>query len=439
MPHTAPARPRAGSGVQRWTTRRLATVAGPVLVAITVQSVANLVFHAVLGRSLPAADYGALGSVLAAMTLVAVPLTALQTASARLAADGGRTALTGQTGLTGQTRQTDLTGHTGRSALARTLRLLAPITLLLIVAASPLRDVLHLGSWWDAALVAPTLLISGTLATARGLLLGTSRSRTVANTYLVSTTIRLGLGVVLAAPLGVTGALLGTAIGELAALLHATRAVWPETPGPTRHLALGDLARTTAVVTGLFAFTTVDLFLARHHLPGDASGAYVAAATIGKTILALPAAAMSVAYPRLVSAWPATPGQRPRQPSALRSALVVVGAPALAGALLVASAPGLVLTLLYGSTFPPGTESLARVLALVAGASAFVSVLAHAAMARSSRVALLPWVGAAGQVAAISLWHSSPMAIAAASGAALVVTLALLAALEGRAWSSARR
>jgi len=434
--------------VQRWTTRRLATVAGPVLVAITVQSVANLVFHAVLGRSLPAADYGALGSVLAAMTLVAVPLTALQTASARLAADGGRTAqtgqtgqtgLTGQTGQTGQTRQTDLTGHTGRSALARTLRLLAPITVLLIVAAGPLRDVLHLGSWWDAALVAPTLLISGTLATARGLLLGTSRSRTVANTYLVSTTIRLGLGVVLAAPLGVTGALIGTAIGELAALLHATQAVWPETPGPTRHLALGDLARTTAVVTGLFAFTTVDLFLARHHLPGDASGAYVAAATIGKTILALPAAAMSVAYPRLVSAWPATPGQRPRQPSALRSALVVVGAPALAGALLVASAPGLVLTLLYGSTFPPGTESLVRVLALVAGASAFVSVLAHAAMARSSRVALLPWVGAAGQVAAISLWHSSPMAIAAASGAALVVTLALLAALEGRAWSSARR
>jgi O-antigen/teichoic acid export membrane protein len=189
------------------------------------------------------------------------------------------------------------------------------------------------------------------------------------------------------------------------------------------------------VVTGLFAFTTVDLFLARHHLPGDVSGAYVAAATIGKTILALPAAAMSVAYPRLVAAWSTRAGERP----ALRSSLVVVGAPAMAGALVVAIAPGLVLTLLYGDAFPAETGSLVRALALVAGASAVVSVLAHAAMARRSRAALLPWAGAVVQVGAISLWHSSALAVAMASAASLLVCMALLGLTEGRTWGSAHR
>ena len=412
MPLTAPARPSGATGRLRGTTGRLAALAGPMMLAIAVQSVANLGLHAALGRTLPAAEYGALGSVLAAMTLVAVPLTALQTAAARLVADTG------------------LTGRTGRRALVRSTRLLAPAAVLLLVLAQPISDFLHLGSWWDAALLAPTLLISGLLATTRGLLLGTGRSRTVASTYMVSTAIRLGLGVALAVPLGVTGALLGTVLGELAALLLAARQIWPPALGTTRGLALGDVARTTAVVTGLFAFTTVDLFMARHHLPGAASGAYVAAATIGKTILALPAAAMSVAYPRLVAAWASNTGRGP----ALRSSLIVVGAPAIAGALVVAVAPGAIISALYGSAFPGGTEALVHALALVAGTSAFVSVLAHAAMARGSRAALLPWAGAGLQVAAISTWHSTATDIVLASGASLLVTLALLGVSESRRW-----
>ena len=80
-----------------------------------------------------------------------------------------------------------------------------------------------------------------------------------------------------------------------------------------------------------------------------------------------------------------------------------------------------------------------RTLALIAGASAFVSVLAHAAMARGSRAAYLPWVGAAVQVAAISIWHSSTMSIALASGASLLVCVALLAGIEARRWGTASR
>ena len=387
-----------------------------MMLAIAVQSVGNLVFHAVLGRSLEPADYGALGSVLAAMTLVAVPLTALQTSAARTAATAG------------------LSGRTGRGVLvdsARNLLLLGALTLAL---AGPIAGFLHLGSWWDAALLAPTLVIAGLLATARGLLLGVGRSALVASTYLVSTAVRLGLGIALAVPLGVTGALLATVVGELAALVMAVRPVWPAGSGRTQSRSPGDLARTTLVVTGLFAFTTVDLFLARHFLAGYESGAYVASATIGKTILALPAAVVSVAYPRMVGAWASRMGQA----GTLRSALLVVAVPAMLGSLVVVALPQLVLGALYGESFA-GSEDLVRALAAIAGTSALVSVLAHAAMARGSRAALLPWLGAGVQVIACMAWHSSALVIAAASATSLLLVLCCLAVTEGRAWRCAAR
>jgi hypothetical protein len=60
-------------------------------------------------------------------------------------------------------------------------------------------------------------------------------------------------------------------------------------------------------------------------------------------------------------------------------------------------------------------------------------------MARRSRAALLPWAGAVVQVGAISLWHSSALAVAMASAASLLVCMALLGLTEGRTWGSAHR
>ena len=55
--------------------------AAPLLLAVVFQNIANFGFHAVVGRVLPADEYGALGSVLALMVLLSVPLTALQAAA----------------------------------------------------------------------------------------------------------------------------------------------------------------------------------------------------------------------------------------------------------------------------------------------------------------------------------------------------------------------
>jgi hypothetical protein len=84
---------RGGTAALR---RAVRAFAGPLVVAVAVQSVGNLGFHAVLGRLLPADGYGALGAVLAAMVMLGVPLGALQAAASTLSAgvvrpgDGGQ-------------------------------------------------------------------------------------------------------------------------------------------------------------------------------------------------------------------------------------------------------------------------------------------------------------------------------------------------------------
>jgi O-antigen/teichoic acid export membrane protein len=277
------------------------------------------------------------------------------------------------------------------------------------------------------------LLVAALVAVLRGLLLGVGRSGIVAGSYLVATAIRLGPGLALASVAGVTGALIGTLLGEIFALILVAFAALRAPGAALAEFSAGDYLRTGAVVSGLFLFTTVDLFLARHFLPAAVSGGYVAAATIGKTILALPAAAISVAYPRLVSGWAGKNGA-----GALRSSLLVVGLPAILVASAVAIMPNFVLSVLYGAGTYVDAATVTQVLAVVAGLSAFVSVLVHAGLARHHWTAWLPWAGAALQIVIISLWHSSAAAVATGSAVSGAVLLVALLVLEVPAWRHAR-
>ncbi|MCA2213963.1 lipopolysaccharide biosynthesis protein [Jidongwangia harbinensis] len=389
---------------------------GLIAVAVAAQSAGNLIFHAVVGRLLEPGSYGALGAVLAAMVMLGVPLGALQTAASALAAEHG------------------LSGDTARRALRPVaLWSLAPAAVVLL-AAPLLRDYFHLGSLLDAAQLAPYLVLAAVLATARGLLLGDHQGRTVAVTYLVATAVRLVAGVVLVVPFGVSGALLATVLAEVAALLVAAVPLRRPAAGaePGTGLRLGSVAHAGFAVTGLFLFSTVDLLLARHHLPEHGSGSYVAAATIAKTVLALPAALMSVVFPRLLLAW-----ARPGRGRALAVGGAMVSGPAMLGAAAIVAVPALVLHLLYGDGYADAT-GLVRALAGVAALTSLVTVLTYAGLARRSRTIVIPWAGAAVEVALIEVWHGSATQIAVCSAAALVPTLLLLAVLEGRAWRRPR-
>jgi O-antigen/teichoic acid export membrane protein len=402
-------------------TRAARAAAAPLIVAVAVQSVGNLVFHAVVGRLLDDDGYGALGAVLAAMTMLGVPLGALQAAASALVAERG-----GRAGV----------------RLLRPVAGWATVPAAVVLLATPaVQGYFHLGSWWDAALLGPYLAVAAVLAAARGLLLGARRTAVVGHTYLIGTAARLALGLALAGPFGMTGALVGTLLGEVASLvvaLAALRAGGPDesTAAPAATLRLRAVARAAVALTGLFLFSTVDLLLARHHLGGAESGGYVAAATVAKTVLAVPAAMMSAVFPRLVTAWRSGP-DGPVGPPSTGRALVTGGGlvvlPALLAAGVVMLAPRQVLGLLYGDRYVAVT-TLTQVLCAVAALTAVVSLLTHAALARRSATLALPWLGAALQVVLIELRHASAAEIAIASVLALVPTLLVVAAVEGRAW-----
>jgi O-antigen/teichoic acid export membrane protein len=383
-------------------------LAAPLLIAVVVQNLGNLILHAILGRTLSADQYGALGTLLSLMVLLTVPLSALQAAASKSAAAGRS--------------QSDVQRRSIRTLIASSL--LATIA---VMALSPLATTaFHLDTPVDALLLGPFVGVSVALAVVRGRLLGLDQRRgirAVAATFVLSTVVRIILTLATLQNWGTTGAIVATLAGETLALAYAVLALRPTAAAVTtpigRHpwLTGSDVGWSSLAIGGLFLFTTIDLFLARHFLSPDASGGYVAAATIGKTLLALPAAALAAGYPRLVAA-----GRTARRAGELRrTGIVVVGLAGLA-ALVVALAPQLVLSLLYGGAFA-GQADVVRILAIVAGLSSVVSVTTYALLAVGSRLALLPWIGAAIQVIVIAIWHDSATTVAVASAAALGATL----------------
>lgn len=398
-PATSPT--RRGAALMR-------ALAAPLLIAVVVQNAGNLILHAVLGRFLTADEYGALGTLLSLMILLTVPLSALQAAASKGAAIGPSTP----------------------SAQRRSVRLLVMASVLAslaVCALAPLPTaVFHLESATDALLLGPFVGVSIALAVVRGRLLGLDQRRgirAVAATFVISTAARLAIAFATLSTLGTTGAIVATLVGECLALGYGLLALRPTTAastaaaGPHPWLTASDMGWSSLAIGGLFLFTTVDLFLARHYLSGTASGGYVAAATIGKTLLALPAAALAAAYPRLVGVGRGT-GRRPE----IRRTGIVVAGLAVVAALAVAAFPQQVLDLLYGDSFD-SMASVVRILALIAGVSSIVSVATYALLAVGSRLSLLPWVGAALQVALITVWHDSVVTVALASAGALVLTL----------------
>lgn len=391
-------------------TALLRALAAPLLIAVVVQNAGNLLLHAVLGRFLTADQYGALGTVLSLMVLLTVPLGALQVAASKSAAAGPATAAVQR-----------------KSLQALTIVSVAAALAVCLIAPLP-TSAFHLSSITDALLLGPFVGVSIALAVLRGRLLGLDQRRgirAVAATFVISTVVRLGLALATLTTLGTTGAILATLVGETLALVYAavalrwTAAAATRPAGAHPWLNAGDVGWSGLAIGGLFLFTTVDLFMARHFLDGDASGGYVAAATIGKTLLALPAAALAAAYPRLVAAGTG----RARLPEVRRTGIVVAGLALLAAA-LVAAFPGLVLDALYGDSFDSQAD-VVRILAVVAGLSSLVSVATYALLAVGSRLSLLPWIGAGLQVLVISLWHDSATTVALAAAGALVATLVI--------------
>lgn len=392
--------------------RRVASLArgGVALgVAAVLANALGYGFTVVLAHGFGPAEYGALGALLGAGLIGAIPSGGLQyvlarrTAARRLGPDRNEPA-----GLV-------LSVGVG-IVLAVAMMALAPAAAAFF----------HLESAWPAVWLGVMLVpytISGALL---GGLLGHERYVAFGTAQVLMAVGRFGAGVAAAlAGFSVTGAL-----GALAVATAVTCVVvywmtgprsWRAGGDPVRVGALaGDLARSCSAIAGIAVLSNLDLLLARHYLPRDVSGTYALASLFAKVCLWGAQFVPTLVFARLAR------GDRQRG-LLLRAAVVTAMVGGLAVIGTAAAAGPIIRTIAGADADYAGAVGLAVPFALLGTMWALVQLALLAAVAAGDpRPGRLMWLMLAVEAAAIAFGpHGSPGAILATC---LLVTGALVVA-----------
>lgn len=373
-------------------------------------SVSNFAFHAALSRLLGPAGYGALGSLLNVVVVLAVPLGALEAAVTRAVATRRGA------GDAGGCRRLSLMALGGGLAAFALWSGLSPLVASFLHLRSAL-PVLFMGLW-----IVPTTLG----AVWQGTLIGQLRFRPVAASQLLGSGLaRLAAGVALVAVgLGVDGAVLATVAASLVGLAILAPALRSQLSSPGRSpLLFRDAAWTVVSLGGVATLSTLDSWLGRHYMAPAAAGFFAAGTTAGRIALFVPGAVVLVAFPRLARAG----GRGPEARSVLAHTVAWVGAAAGGAAALLVAVPGVVVAVLFGARYGP-TASLLRILAPADAAVALVSTLVYYQLARRSRLAAAGWAGCALMALLGTLLHATTHELAWMMLAADATTLVCLAA-----------
>ena len=377
----------------------------------------NFLFHLLISRLLGPSDYGAFGAVLNVISVLAVPLGAVQLAVTQaVVADAGKEGMS----LRRLTAKATLWGV---GAMVAVWVLSPPIASFLNLK-SPDAD-LVMGVWVPLAVVAAVL---------QGALLGELRFVPVAvATFLGGGALRLASGVLLvSAGFGLAGAVAATVIGQVlttgALLLVARREVFSKGINPIR-ISLRDAVLSIAALTGYTTLTGIDVFLARHFLAPVTAGRYAAAAIAGHIAMFLPGALLTVAFPRLASANATGVSVR----KTLTETLALVTVIGLAAFAVLATMPGVAVDVLFGRNYL-GAASIVGIIALISVLYCIIGLLTYFHIARRSVAALYSWAGVALVWVLVTVLHGGMATIAdcmlAASGFVLVaVSVPALAAV----------
>ena len=386
--------------------------------AMAAANLLNYAFNLVMSRLLGPADYGALGALLALVLVGTVPGVALQAVVAR------HTTLAG--------------GDVGRlwsRVLMAVVVVGAALGLLTLLVSPAIAAFLHLPSLGPCLWLAAALLPLPLLSAVQGMLQGREWFGVLAAVLLVAAAGRLAVGLGLVeGGLGVEGAMAATAIGSAVAVLVAVPRLraqgswerprppgaagwrWPRR-GSTAAAVGGAVATAAAGVLGLLLLANVDVLLARHFLPAEASGLYAAGAVLTKIAFWAPQFVVTLVFPRLVTA-----ADRRRLLGRSAAVVAAVGVPLVVAA---AVAPQLAARLSFGEAYLDVGPTLPLFAAIGTGL-ALVQLVLFTGMASADRAMyrlLLAGVAAEAVLVAVFL-HDS---VAQIVGAALAVVAALLA------------
>ncbi len=403
-----------------------------LFVATVVAGLANFGFQMLMSRLLGRGTYGALGSLLGLVTMVAVMVGALQVAVTQAVAEHA----------SGEAASDDDVSPASPARGAVGLALLRPlgkvaafagVGVLGVSAASPfLEGFLHLTSPIPVILLGCFVGLGVVSLVPEGVLLGRLRFRVVAVALLLGAVARLVAGVVLvAAGFGLDGAMAASVLNVLVTLAvfawplrHELR---PGVVGDPLKVRIQSVVLAVIAVGGASAFFVMGPVLARHFLPRAASGYFVAATTAAQIALFLPGAVAMVAFPRFA----VLRGSGPEARRLLVQALFLVGVLSGLVATVMLVFPRFVLAVLFGSRYEPASSTLG-ILAVAAAGAGMVILLVYFHLSRHSRVAALCWSGVVMTTVLITAFHSGLVPIALA---VLVVTALLLVVLLVAAFS----
>jgi len=348
LPVAVPVATRIDSPARPFGLARAGALVAPAMV------VGNLLQYALqlaASRALTPADFGGFGALLGLGVVGAVPMLALQTVAARHVALGAADPV-------GRSREVSrLVVASGRIG--------AGISGLGLMASPLVAAFLHVPVA-AAALLALSLGPLAVAGTAQGVLQGRERFAALARLFVAVSALRVLGGLVgLAAHPSVTAGLAGTAAGAALAAVVAVAAVRAErAPAPYGEEPRGfarELRHAAAGLLALLALGGADLLLARHLLPGTASGRYAAGGLVARGCFWGPQFVAVLVVPRVST------GQR----QVLRRAVGVVAALGAAEVAIAFLMPSWMLVLAFGD----GYGSLTRVVALFALSGALLAVL----------------------------------------------------------------
>lgn len=383
-----------------------------VACALLLANISNYGFQVLTGRLLSVEEYGLLSGFMAALTIVTVSTSALQTTAARAVAAGENRP--GQSSFIDNLTQTSMVGALiGGVAIA----LAAPIlSRFFNIGALP---ILFLGLY-----VMPAVLDS----IAAGRLQGSQKFRTLAIYSASQAAVKLGVAYfVLLAGFRVSGLVGGLVVSS------SCVAIWGmfasrDVGAIHTHALSPDARRGFVAFTLLWVMLSADIAFARAFFEPRNAGVYAAAAVLGKAVLWLPTVVTQLLFPSFVSR--SGKGEAAGQLMG-RAILVVLGLSSVT-CLGLAILGKLVFGFLYGNRYA-GASNIAWQIGLAMIPLAIVNLLLFHFLARGQN-RFLVWMGAAtiGEICALYLgpktggWYATILGL---TGVALLLSL-----IPGNAW-----
>ena len=214
---------------------------------------------------------------------------------------------------------------------------------------------------------------------------------------------------------GAMGATLAASIvGVVLLAILLWRLINTKPVGGARAATKRDLYGLVPVVAGLLAIaslSTSDLVVAKSAFDDDLAGAYGAASLIGRVILYLPAAIVTVLLPKVA----ARAASKQASLDILSGSLLVTGGFCALTSLVYVLAPGFVVTLAFGSEYDDAVPLL-PLFAVAMSGYALLNVLFTYHVGHSDwRMAWLLVGGGVVQLAGFALLHESPHQLLAVS------------------------